>query len=157
MYLINYVSVPGADYRTVCFTPLAGILAQGKLLPLRYLPLTIELEVVNNLYDPIISTQPLGQAGVAYIRDYLGDIDNSNNWQIQNVVVKCDVCRMDNQLENEFAQRFLSGQSISINFSSYVVQQQTMSGQNPSVNITRALSRLKSVFMTLNWFNNNTC
>ena len=56
---------------------------------------------------------------------------------------------MDNQLENEFAQRFLSGQSIPINFSSFVVQQQQLSGQSPSINITRALSRLKSVFMTL--------
>ena len=56
---------------------------------------------------------------------------------------------MDNQLENEFAQRFLSGQSIPINFSSFVVQNQALQGQNPSINITRSLSRLKSVFMTL--------
>ena len=52
---------------------------------------------------------------------------------------------MDNQLENEFAQRFLSGQTIPINYSTFITNLQVLSGQTPSVNITRALSRLKSV------------
>jgi hypothetical protein len=56
---------------------------------------------------------------------------------------------MDNQLENEFAQKFNSGQSIAVNYSTYVVQQQSLAGQSPSLNITRALSKLKSVFLTL--------
>ena len=56
---------------------------------------------------------------------------------------------MDNQLENEFAQRFLSGQTIPINYSTYITQLQVLQGQTPSVDITRALSRLKSVFITL--------
>jgi hypothetical protein len=57
---------------------------------------------------------------------------------------------MDNELENQFAQRFLSGQTIPVSFSTFIYQQQTLSGKTPSVNITRALSRLKSVFCTLN-------
>ena len=55
---------------------------------------------------------------------------------------------MDNELENKFSQRFLSGQTIPINYSTFVVQQQTLAGKAPSVSITRALSRLKSVFCT---------
>ena len=157
-FLNQYVSVDNNGTRTVSFTPLAGVFAQGKLLPLRYLPITIELEVVNNLYDPIISNKQPGwnqtfagavfglQAGSTAIPP-VNFVSSTRT--ISNVVAKCDVCRMDNQLENEFAQRFLSGQSIPINFSSFVVQQQQLSGQSPSVNITRALSRLKSVFMTL--------
>ena len=56
---------------------------------------------------------------------------------------------MDNQLENEFALKFRSGQTIPINYSTYIVQQQALAGQSPSLNITRAMSKLKSVFMTL--------
>jgi hypothetical protein len=56
---------------------------------------------------------------------------------------------MDDQLENDFAQRFLSGQTIPISYSTYIVQLQTLLGTTPSVNITRAVSRLKSIFMTL--------
>ena len=56
---------------------------------------------------------------------------------------------MDNHLENEFAQGFHSGQTIPINYSTFITNLQVLSGQTPSVNITRALSRLKSVFLTL--------
>ena len=56
---------------------------------------------------------------------------------------------MDNELDNQFAQRLLSGQTIPISYSTFVVQQQAIAGQTPSINITRALSRLKSVFLTL--------
>ena len=55
---------------------------------------------------------------------------------------------MDNELENQFAQRFLSGQTMPISYSTFVYQHQALSGKTPSVNITRALSRLKSVFCT---------
>ena len=77
------------------------------------------------------------------------DSDWGSSWQIEHPVIKCDVCQMDSELNNEFAQRFLSGQTIPISYSTFVVQQQTLAGQTPSVNITRALSRLKSVFFTL--------
>ena len=59
-WLDNYLAVESNGTRTVSFTPLAGIFAQGKLLPLRYLPITIELEVVDNLYDPIIINKQPG-------------------------------------------------------------------------------------------------
>ena len=55
---------------------------------------------------------------------------------------------MDSALNNEYAALLLSGKALPINISSYVMQMQTISGQTPSVNITRALSRLKSVFCT---------
>ena len=58
------------------------------------------------------------------------------------------MCVLDSALNNEYAALLLSGRASPINISSYVTQMQTISGQTPSVNITRALSRLKSVFCT---------
>jgi len=69
-------------------------------------------------------------------------------WQIQNPNIKCDVCVLDSALNNEYAALLLSGKALPINISSYVTQMQSISGQTPSVDITRALSRLKSVFCT---------
>ena len=43
---------------TVLFKPLSGILNQNKLLPLRYAPITIELELVDDALEPIISNVP---------------------------------------------------------------------------------------------------
>ena len=40
--------------RRVLFKPMLGILEQEKLIPLRYCPIQIELELVNNLLDAVV-------------------------------------------------------------------------------------------------------
>ena len=40
-----------ANQRTVLFKPMLGIMAQEKLIPLRYCPLQIELELVSSAED----------------------------------------------------------------------------------------------------------
>jgi hypothetical protein len=149
-FIKNYYSIEPNDTRTVTFTPLSGIIQQSKLIPLKYCPLTFEVEVCNALCDPIISPQQVGWNTVSVAEQFgeSGLDEYSINWQIENPVIKCDVCRMDNELDNQFAQRFLSGQTIPISYSTFVVQQQAIAGKTPSINITRALSRLKSVFLT---------
>ena len=139
----EYISVGSGKTRTVSFKPLSGLLNCGKLLPLRYCPITIELELCSSSSDPVIS----------HLEDTfaptLADATYSTDWQIENPCVKVDICVLDNALNNEYAALLLSGKALPINYSSYVSQQQSISGQNPSINITRALSRLKSVFVTL--------
>ena len=117
---------------------------QDKYLPIRYCPLTIELELVNDSTTPIIS--------------YLtGSEFTSTNtsvlWQIQNVQCKVDLCTLDNSLDNSYAEHLLSGKALPINYNTFVSQiQSTLSGANGQKdirhNITRALSRLKSVFVS---------
>ena len=51
----GYVSVSAGQSKTVSFKPLSGLLNCGKLLPIRYAPITIELELVANATDPIVS------------------------------------------------------------------------------------------------------
>jgi hypothetical protein len=111
--------------------------------------------LVNNFYGPIISGTiysvtacttnglPANQSN----RLYANNDDFSSTWQIQNVQVKCDIVRLDNAVENMYY-KFLSGESIPINYSTYISQLQAMSGSNTSVNVTRSVSRLKSVFLT---------
>ena len=145
-----YVGVNASSTRTVSFRPLSGLINCGKLIPLQYAPITIELELVNSLTDVIMSTDDLqleiNSTGVAGVN--AGVRNTSVSWQIENPNIKCDVCVLDSALNNEYAALLLSGKSLPINISSYVSQMQTITGQTPSVNITRALSRLKSVFCT---------
>jgi hypothetical protein len=140
----SYKSIPAQGTKTVSFRPLSGLVNCGKLIPLQYAPIVIELEVCNSILDPIIS-----------VNDYACIIDTdglgrntSLDWRIENPSIKCDVCVLDSALNNEYAALLLSGKALPINISSYVMQMQTISGPTPSVNITRALSRLKSVFCT---------
>jgi hypothetical protein len=63
--------IPGATALTVLFKPLSGLLNQNKMLPIRYAPITLELELVDSVTDPIpiIAIQASGnfQAAVTSI------------------------------------------------------------------------------------------
>jgi hypothetical protein len=65
------------------------------------------------------------------------------------------MCTLDNAFDNSYAEWLLSGKSLPINYNTYVSQMQsTLSSgnigqQSIRLNVTRALSRLKSVFITL--------
>ena len=141
----NFRGIPGGQKLTVLFKPLSGILNQNKMLPIRYAPVTLELELVDDANEPIISA--------------LKSTDDSNDfkatntstaWSLTNVQVKVDVCTLDNALDNSYAQHLLSGKSLPISYNTFVSQMQTIAGQDaPSINVSRALTRLKSVFITL--------
>ena len=104
-FLSNYYSISAGDTKTVTFTPLAGILSQSKMIPLKYCPLTFEFEVCNDVKDPIISPATPGwntNIVTAVFGNYTA-LGFGTNWQIENPVITCDICRMDNELENQFA------------------------------------------------------
>jgi len=124
---------------------LSGILNQNKLLPLRYAPITIELELVDDKNEPILSS--FSKPGMA---DGFSTENTSTSWSINNVQVKCDVCTLDNALDNSYAQHLLSGKSLPITYNTFISQMQTVAGQdNPLITVSRAITRLKSVFVTL--------
>jgi hypothetical protein len=141
--------IKGLQSQTVLFKPLSGLLGQSKMIPLRYCPLTFEFELVNNATIPILSY--LTGTGT----DNFTAANTSQTWSISNVQVKADVCTLDNSLDNSYAEHLLSGKALPINFSTYVSQTQSLLSsesngqQKVRLNVTRALSRLKSVFVTL--------
>ena len=141
---LTYFGIPPGLGRTVLFKPLSGLFAQQKYIPLRYCPLILELEVVNDVNDPIIWPTIAGPVG---INDF-AQSNSSNNWLISQVQIKCDLVTLDNGLENEYVAHLVSGKSLPINYDTYISQMQTIADYNYSCNITRSLTRLKSVFVT---------
>ena len=118
--------------RTVLFKPMLGILAQEKLIPLRYCPLTIELELVSNAADCVF----VGRHG--------DDTNCTENWNISDIQCKMDLLTLDSSLQNEYASHLLSGKTLPINFSCYNPTNQSTNGDKDfSANIHRALTRLK--------------
>ena len=125
-------------WKTVLFKPMLGILNQEKLIPLRYAPLTIELELVNKASDCVF----VGRHGV--------DATYDDNWNISDIQCKCGLLTLDSSLRNEYASRLLSGKSLPINFSSFNHSNQSTGGDcDFSAHVHRSLTRLKSVFVTL--------
>lgn len=132
-------SIDGGSSRTCSFKPLFGVLNQPKYIPLAWAPLTFEFEFCNTATDPILGPGPLGNAYVS--------TDTSTSWQIQDVRVVCDVVTLDSALQNSYAEHVLSGKALPINYSTYVTQYQTITSTDFAVNVTRSVSRLKSVFV----------
>ena len=129
------------NQRTVLFKPMLGIIDQEKLIPLRYAPLRIELELVSNSYDSAV---------VGLVKSHLCN----GNWGISDIHCKMDLLTLDSSLQDEYASHLLSGKTLPINFSSYNHSPQPANGGKCfSAHIHRALTRLKSVYITLfhNW------
>ena len=123
--------------RRVQFKPMLGLFNQEKLIPLRYCPIQIELELVNQQTDAV-SIVPANGFG------------NGPNWDITDIQCKCDLLELDSSLQNEYASHLLSGKSLPINFSTWNhTNQSTGNDKNFSAHITRAVTRLKSIFLTL--------
>ena len=140
--------IPGSSYQTIGFKLCSGILNQPKMLPLKYMPLTIELELVNDANEPIVTPGANAVFTTA---------NTSNDWQIENVQIKCDICNLDNSLQNNYDSHLLSGKSLPINFNTYITQSQSIVGQDVGVSLNRAITRLKAIFVTFHKSTDTDC
>ena len=131
--------IAGGSHQTVGMKLCSGLSNQLKMLPLKYCPLTIELELVNNATDVIITPD----VDVVFTA-----ANTSADWSIENVQLKCDICNLDNSLQNNYDAHLLSGKSLQINFNTYITQSQAISGTDVGVSLNRAITRLKSIFVT---------
>eukprot|EP00972_Heterocapsa_arctica_P035767 5260741-Heterocapsa_arctica.AAC.1 len=118
--------------RRVLFKPMFGLFNQDKMIPVKYLPLQIELELVSDATDALVTTDGYG-----------------SHFSISDAQIKCDLVTLDSSLENEYASHLLSGKSLPINFSSWNHTVQQTVGKDFSLNVSRGLTRLKGVFTTL--------
>ena len=118
--------------KTIGMKLCSGLLNQSKMLPLRYCPIEIELELVNSAVDAVA-----------------GSPAQCNDWVISDVQCKCDLVTLDNGLENSYSEHVLEGKSLPINYSTYISQSQVVTDLNIGVNVSRAVTRLKSIFMSM--------
>ena len=73
--------------RRVQFKPMLGLFSQEQLIPLRYCPIQIELELVNQQADAVTLEATSGfSTGV--------------NWDISDIQCKCDLLELDSSLSN---------------------------------------------------------
>ena len=99
----TFAGIPPGQMQTVMFKPLSGLLNQPKYLPLRYMPLTLEFELVNNALDPIVDPTSTSTEFIAPSAPGVNPVvvgNTSISWSILNVMVKCDMCTLDNALDN---------------------------------------------------------
>ena len=133
--------------QTVCFKPMLGLINQSKLLPVKYCPIVIELELCNSNLDPVITPNKKSKASDSVAQ--FTDANTGSNWSIENNCVKCDCCTLDNNLNNEYTAHLLGGKALPIKYSTLISQQSTISKNNVAVQVSRAVSRLQKAYITL--------
>ena len=163
VYEVNAENCQGFyNEMTVSFKPLAGLFSQFKYLPLKYLGnLTIELELVNSAVDCIIDPNNVDESDTHITTDLrnrftvavAGDVGKATNtsidWEISNARVVCDVCTLDNNLNNEYVKHLLEGKGLPITYTTYITQSQTIKGLTDiSVQAIRSVSKLVATFIT---------
>jgi hypothetical protein len=129
---------------TVCVKPLNGILMQSKYIPLRYCPLEIELELAD-MGDPI-TTNVFGLPTTI-----AQDLANSTsaNWKLESCQLKCDICTLDNALDNNDVAHLLGEKQLNIVYNTFISNIQTLLMEDTQINVSRSLTRLRSVFLSL--------
>jgi hypothetical protein len=133
-----------SDFQTVMFKPLSGLLSQTKYLPLRYTPLEIELELAD-VEDPIIVPSEARN-----VNPLLYSLRNTSvKWKLQNFMVKVDMCTLDNALDNTYVSHLLSGKTMNIVYNTFVSSLQTVVSTDTQINVSRSLSKMKSIFVSL--------
>jgi hypothetical protein len=64
-------------------------------------------------------------------------------------MMKVDLCTLDNALDNNYTAHLLGGKSLNIVYNTFISNIQTILSGDTQINVSRSLSKLKSVFLTL--------
>ena len=98
---------PGRSLSMSC-KPFLGVLHAGKMLPTKYAPLTLEIHFAAAT-DAVFQNGNFHPAG----NTQAGDNRNvSNNYELDDVHIKCDVCTLDSALDNSLTQILMSNRAL---------------------------------------------
>lgn len=130
-----------------------GLFDQPLFIFLKALPLTIELELADGptwlagatiAGDRWSTAWPAVNTGAA---PAAVAARNTTNYTISDVMLRTDLVTVDSGIVDQYAQHLLAGRPLSIPFSTHVgVFQVLPGGGNFTVQVMRALSRIKSIF-----------
>ena len=143
--IANTRGIPAGTVQPVSFRLLSGLLgvSNKKYLPLKHAPITIEIEIVNDAKEPLISEYD-GQSGGSA----LTDANTGTNWQLEDVQIKCDTVLLDSGLNENYTRHLLEGKALPLEFETYIAQENSIVNNNVAVQISRAVSKLNRMFLT---------
>ena len=74
---------------------------------------------------------------------------NKSAFTLSDVHLKADLVTLGNSLDNEYASHLLEGKTLPIHFSTFTTASQVITNLNTTVNVSRALTRLKGVYVSV--------
>jgi hypothetical protein len=131
------------ETRTVIQPVTSGLLGTHYWCPTKFAPLTIELELVQT------PSQCCARGSVAPSAPVL-----SQSFSLQDVRLLADVCTVDSAIMEQLSSTLLEGGALPMHFSTWgsnTMHTLSLSGnenQSWSVTLSRAFSRIKTIFIT---------
>ena len=132
----------------VGFKPMLGLFNQFKYIPLKACPLVLELELVSNFTDCIVSPD---------VSTDFPDVESTPNthrstsgeYELNNCFLQCDVVSLDNDLHNRYVSHLLDGKELPITYNTYICQSNSVVGQATiNTTVVRSVSKLTATFIT---------
>ena len=112
----------------------------NKNISLKYVPLTLEFgldsDKLANIVEPTVDATIYQTASV------------SSEWRIENPMIRCDLIKVDSELQNKYDDDFASGGGITIKYTTYDSQILTVLGETPTLNMSRSLTYLTRIFVS---------
>jgi hypothetical protein len=124
--------IANGDIVNVAFRPLSGLLNSGKLFPVSWCPIRIEVELADGLeawwrWDD--------GAQQYFVTDY----------QIEDPKIVADAVTLDSGMTESFARLLEQGKTLPLNITSFSHHNMAIVGENPVVSLTRACSHIRDV------------
>ena len=131
--------IPSQQTLTVSMRPLSGLLQCGRFFPIAWCPIVLEVE----LADPGVAwktglTANLGENQIA-----------TTSYELSDARVNCDLVTLDSGMQEEFARLMEGSGSLPLTITSFATFNQALFGNNPTVAITRAASRIRDIIWSL--------
>ena len=149
-------TMPGikqGERRIVSFKPLAGIFNQEKYLPLKYCPIDVQLELIDDPDEAFIKPGITVAFPANYTAAVAGTspevLGTTQEFEINDCRVICDVLTLNSEVNNSYNEVLLKGTPLPIYFQTFVTSQQNVKNlEDINLVVSRAVSRLKAAFIT---------
>ena len=146
---LNAETIPGfTSEMVVGFKPMLGLFNQFKYIPLKACPLVLELELVSNFSDCIVTPNVNTQFPDTELPPDTHK-STSGEFELNNCFLQCDVVSLDNDLHNRYVSHLLDGKELPITYNTYICQSNTVVGQATiNTTVVRSVSKLAAAFIT---------
>ena len=126
-------------FQTLSFN-LSKILKSSTLLPLHYLDLTVELEMLSDSTGALLSLSATDNAPITTIGGAV--------YTLSDFYIRGDACQLDTAYENAFTERLLDGNSLNISLVNTVSIMQNLTGDDMQIQFSRSISKLKKMLIS---------
>jgi hypothetical protein len=120
----------GQSYTVFLKPVFFGLLRSDKMLPIRYCPVQLQLYIADTA-ECMVEGANL-----------------SSNWEISQIEIKADILTLDSSLDQSYANMLLQNKALTIPITTLTTQYQSVIPPTLGVPISRAISRLKGVFVS---------